>query len=110
MINMLRESLQLDCICNLLTYINGRMNDESDDLISDSELYHRYVEMICHTGGIVKNKEYVFEAAQMVAEGYIEPIEGARDRLIKVLQVMAYAHYATVARHAAEEMLSTLDK
>lgn len=110
MINMLRESLQLDCICNLLTYINGRMNDESDDLISDSELYHRYVEMICHTGGIVKNKESVFLAAQKVAEGYIEPIEGARDRLIKVLQVMAYAHYATVARHAAEEMLSTLDE
>lgn len=108
-INMLRESLQLDCICSLLTYINGQMNDESDDLISDSELYHRYVELICYTGGIVKNKVSVREAAERVAEGYIEPVEGARERLIRILQIMAYAHYATVARHAAEEMLAELE-
>ena len=54
-INMLRESIQLDRICGLLSYINGRLHDESDDLISDSELYHKYVELISHTGGIVTN-------------------------------------------------------
>ena len=32
-INMLKESLQLEKIVSLLTYINGQLDDESDDLI-----------------------------------------------------------------------------
>jgi len=107
-INMLRESLQLDRICGLLTYINGKLHDDSDDLISDSELYHKYVELISHTGGIVANRDTVREAAERVAENYVEPVPGARQRLIKILQVMAYAHYANISKKAAEEILSTL--
>ena len=108
-INMLRESLQLDRICGLLEYINGKLHDQSDDLISDSELYHKYVEMISHTGGIVTNREEVRKAAEKVAGNYVEPIPGARQRLIKILQVMAYAHYASISRNAAEELLSSLN-
>ena len=107
-INMLRESLQIDCICGLLSYINGKLHDESDDLISDSELYHKYVELISHTGGIVKNRESVKAAAESVAQNYEEPVPGARMRLVKILQVMAYAHYANISKRAAEEILSTL--
>ncbi|MBE6669945.1 MAG: DUF1836 domain-containing protein [Ruminococcaceae bacterium] len=108
-INMLRESIQLDRICGLLSYINGRLHDESDDLISDSELYHKYVELISHTGGIVTNRESVRTAAEQVAANYVEPIPGARQRLVKILQVMAYAHYASISRSAAEEILSSLN-
>lgn len=108
-INMLRESLQLDRICGLLTYINGKLYDESDDLIVDSELYHKYVELISHTGGIAANREYVRKIAEQVAQSYVEPIPGARQRLITILQVMAYAHYASMSRKAAEEILSSID-
>ena len=48
-IHMLCESLQLDRICELLSYINGNLHDESDDVIGDSELYHRYTDMIAET-------------------------------------------------------------
>ena len=107
-INMLRDSLQIDRICGLIGIITGDPEDASDDLISDSELYHKYVELISHTGGIVKNRESVKAAAESVAQSYEEPVPGARMRLVKILQVMAYAHYANISKRAAEEILSTL--
>ena len=38
-INMLRSCMQLDRIAFLIQYINGRVDDRSDDIIEDSELY-----------------------------------------------------------------------
>ncbi len=107
-INMLRESLQLDKICGLLGYINGVLNDESDDLISDSELYHMYSDMIADGKINITDEDSVIAAAEKAAEGYNEPRAGAKDRLIRILAVMAYAHFATMSRRAAEEMLSRL--
>ena len=106
-INMLCDSLQLDRICELLSYINGNLRDESDDVIDDSELYHRYTDMIAETGGIVSHAT-IRQAAKQAAADYAEPIPGARERLEKTLLVMAYAHYATIARHMAAETLAQL--
>lgn len=39
MINMLRNSMQLDRIIALMTYINGQVDDRSDDIIPDRELF-----------------------------------------------------------------------
>ena len=44
-INMLRGALPMEKICGLLTYVNGHLNDESDDLIDDSELYFTFVQL-----------------------------------------------------------------
>ena len=38
-INMLRNSMQLDRINALMTYINGHVDDRSDDIIPDRELF-----------------------------------------------------------------------
>lgn len=108
-INMLREALQIDSICNLLSYINGDLKDHSDDMIDDSELYHKYVDMFSETEEITSDKKEVKAAAQKAAEDYSEPVPGARQRLCKVLQVMAFAHYASICRKNAEEMLSGLE-
>ncbi|MBQ8533779.1 MAG: DUF1836 domain-containing protein [Clostridia bacterium] len=106
-INMLRETLQIDRICGLLGYINGKLYDESDDLIDDSELYHMYTDMIA-SKGVSGNEQTVIAAAEDAVSGYNEPIPGAKSRLIKILQVMTYAHYASLYRKQAEELLSTL--
>jgi len=106
-INMLCESLQLDRICSLLSYINGNLSDDSDDVISDSELYHRYTDMIADTGGTISHTS-IRQAAHKAAADFTEPVSGARERLEKTLLVMAYAHYASIARRTAEETLSHL--
>jgi DNA-binding transcriptional MerR regulator len=109
-LNMLKESLQLDKICDMLSYINGALDDESDNLINDSELYHKYVDLVAESkGGIITDSQAIAKAVENAAKEYEEPIPGARQRLIKILQVMTYAHYASISRKAAEEILSKLD-
>ncbi|MBQ8683929.1 MAG: DUF1836 domain-containing protein [Clostridia bacterium] len=107
-INMLRESLQLEHICETLAYINGDLTDELDDIISDSELYHTYTDMIADSDGPTLNRKIAQQLAERTAAAYPEPFPGAGKRLAKTLQVMAYAHGAALARQAAEEILAQL--
>ncbi|HML45801.1 MAG TPA: DUF1836 domain-containing protein, partial [Clostridia bacterium] len=39
LINALKDCMQMDSVTRLLTYINGNLSDESDDLIDDTLLY-----------------------------------------------------------------------
>ena len=108
-LNMLRESLQLEKICDMLSYINGVLDDESNNLISDSELYHKYVDLVAESGGeIITDRASISRAVEYAVKDYEEPVPGARQRLIKILQIMTYAHYASISRGAAEEILSKL--
>lgn len=108
-INMLRESLRLDRIISLLGYINGTLNDESDDLIGDSELYHRYTDMAAGMRAGPGGGSSIDSAAEAAASDYCEPVPGAKKRLKAVLKVMAYAHFASMWRQTAEQLLAELD-
>ena len=103
-INMLRESLQIESISNLIHIIGGEPDDKTDDLISDDELYHRYVDMVaCNQKD--EGGDIVARAAA-AAEGFLG-IEG--DKLSRILQVMFYAHSSALIKERAREILSTLD-
>ena len=76
-INMLKQSLQLDIIEKLLSYINGHLDDHADDMITDSELYHLFVSLLIrHEGVFDFNKTKTL--AEQVTVGYNEPLPGAR--------------------------------
>ncbi len=107
-INMLRETLPLESISNLVHAIGGDVDDESDDLIKDDELYHRYVDMICYKDIDIFNNIKVFEIAKKAADGFEEKIPGAKDRLIRILQIMLFAHVSSELRDSSKELLSTL--
>ncbi len=107
-INMLHESLSLDSICKLLSFINNSLSDESDDIIGDSELYHIYIDMLSLNGGIVVDEEKIKTLAEEVTKEFVEKTPGERKKLIKALQIMAHAHYACISRKKAEELLSCL--
>lgn len=107
-INMLRESLQIESICNLLQVIGGAIDNEFDDLIKDDELYHRYFDMICEEDIDISDKVNVLKIAQSAAEGFEQQIPGSKDKLVRILQIMIYAHTAAQLRDSAKELLSTL--
>lgn len=107
-INMLREALQIDSICNLIHVIGGVLEDTTDDLISDDEMYHRYVDMISDTDIDISNSESVLRCAQNAADGFEQQMSGEKEKLIRILQVMLYAHAASRLRDSAKEILSTL--
>ncbi len=106
-INMLRPALQMEQICSLLQSINGQLNDESDDLVDDAWLYFRFVRLAARARYIGGTQNWD-DALLEVTEDYLEPVPGAREKLIAVLRVMLTAWVAAQLRTQAEKMLANL--
>ena len=105
--NMLKGTLQLEQVCNLMTYLNGRLEDESDDLVDDAKLYFMFVRLAARARQVGGDKEWE-EALQEITSDYVEPIPGARDKLIRVLRIMLTVWAANTLRTAAEKMIEEL--
>ena len=106
-INMLRSALPMDKICSLLTYVSGRLDDESDDLIDDSKLYFLFVHLAGNYA-TMHNPVGRDAAIEFALKDYREPVAGAKERVEKVLRVMLTAWAAAQLHDAAEKMVAEL--
>ncbi len=108
-INMLRSCIQLDKIALLLHYINGKLDDTSDDIISDSQLY----DYICRILDKLMQQDVcsmtsIKEVIHEEIKGYQENISGAADRLANALEIIIVAYYAALIKRRSDEMLTDL--
>ena len=106
-INMLKGALPMERICGLLTYINGHLNDESDDMIDDTQLYFMFLKLAARAKDM-DDEARREELLNQATADYQEPAAGAKDRVKNVLRVMLTAYVATRMRQEAEKMLSAL--
>ena len=106
-INMLKSVLPMERICGLLTYINGELDNESDDVIDDSQLYFMFVRLAVRMKELYREEERDAVLEQTMAD-YAEPVPGARERVKQVLRIMLTAWLAARMRQEAEKMLDTL--
>ena len=106
-INMLKDVLAMEDICGLLQYINGNLDDESDDLIDDSQLYFLFIRLAeCHarTHTPFEKDAYLDE----VLKDYIEPVPGAKQRVARALRIMLTAWAAAQLKHSAQNLLTNI--
>jgi len=106
-INMLKTILPMEEICGLLGYINGQLDDESDDTIDDSQLYFMFVRLAARMKELYSESERE-RLLDEALENYQEPKPGARERVKQVLRIMLTAWLAARMRQEAEKMLSQL--
>ena len=106
-INMLKAALPLEDICGLLQHINGHLDDESDDLIDDSQLYFLFLKLIGNFQ-LMSTEDGRKQALEQVLEEYREPVPGARERLAQVLRIMLTAWAAAQLRQRAENLVKEL--
>ena len=106
-INLLKGALTLEQSCQLISYINGDLTDESDDLIDDTLLYFYFVRLAARAQDL-GDKDIWDAALKEVTAGYREPIPGAGEKLEKVLKVMLTAWLAGRLKAQAEQMLTEL--
>ena len=106
-INMLKGVLPMERICGLLGYINGQLNDESDDVIDDSQLYFMFVRLAARAKELYREEERDSLLDAALAE-YAEPIPGAKARVRQALRIMLTAWLAARMQQEAEKMLDTL--
>ena len=108
-INMFKSVMPLEQVCRLLSYVNGHLDDESDDLIDDSVLYFLFVRLASHYS-VMHNPQGRDDYLEEVLRNYVEPVPGARERVAKVLRIMLTAWAASQLRSLSEEMTKALDE
>ena len=103
-ISMLKDALPMERICSLLGYVNGQLNDESDDIIDDSVLYFMFVTVAARLRDTRTQTEIDSALEQAMAQ-YQEPVPGARERVELALRIMLTAWLAVRLRQQAEKLL-----
>ena len=106
-INMLKGALPLEQICSLISYINGSLTDESDDIIDDAVLYFKFVSLAARARHIGGSSEWG-EAMEEVMANYAEPFPGAREKVMKVLRIMLTAWIAARLKEQTDSMIAEL--
>lgn len=108
-LNLLRPAMQLEKIVALMTYINGRVDDCSDDIIPDPQLF----EMLCSAILTLDEQDslsenYIRELAAQTVGNYEGPYPGARERLIKAITLMLLNTAAAELMRRAEGLYSQI--
>ena len=103
-VHMLRGVLPLESIVSLLSYVNGHLDDESDDTVDDSRLYIWLIRCICTP------PEAEEEALKQCLAEYQEPFPGAARRLEQVLRIMVTANAAAELKNKAQTLIDGLDE
>ena len=107
-INMLKGVLPMERICALLGYINGQLDDESDDSIDDSQLYFMFVALASHVREIAGEQERE-QFLDRVMVTYQEPAAGAAQKVRQVLRVMLTAWVAAKMQQQADNLLKEME-
>ena len=107
-INMLRTVLPMETICGLLSYINGHLDDTSDDTIRDADLYFIFVQLASTVGQQVQHPDHLDDWIAGALEEYQESIPGAKERIQQVLKIMLTAWAAAQLRAQAESMVTQI--
>ena len=103
--------MQLDKIAFLVSYINGRVYDESDDIIRDSQLYDyicRILDKLMKVGEISPDSTTLKATIEKITSDYEEKVTGARKRLNTALEIIIIAYYASIIKSYSDDMVDKL--
>ncbi len=106
-INILKGAMPLEQVEKLMAYINGDLADESDDLVDDTMLFFLFVKLAARARYIGGTKAWD-DALVEITEDYVEPVPGAREKLIKVLKVMLTVWCANQLKLQADRMMDEM--
>ena len=107
-INMMKNVLPMERICGMLSYINGNLDDESDDIIDDSKLYFMFLRLAAHYR-VMHNESGRETLIAQELKNYVEPVPGAKERVAKVLRIMLTAWASAQLRLATEQLLKEIE-
>ena len=106
-INMLKNVLPMERSVGLWSYINGDLEDESDDIIDDSRLYFMFARLAAQAPAM-NTPQGRDECIAKELASYREPVPGAKERVAKVLAIMLTAWASAQLRQTVEQMLQEL--
>ncbi len=106
-IQMLKAVLPMEKIVGLLSYINGHLDDSSDDIIDDSRLYFMFLRVCAATRELHSRQDMEDKLSQVMTD-YRSDIPGAEERVKKVLRIMLTAWIAARLIDGTEQLITEL--
>lgn len=109
LINMLRDVMKIESIVSLFSYINGDIDDESDNIVSESDLYN----YICDILDIAEFKT-LFDDKNLSRlinneiSDYHEPFEGAKDKLVNAIKIILVYYASAIIKREADKIYSNI--
>ena len=95
LINALRECMYIEDIGSLMVYINGDVDDESDDIICEEDLYKLFSELVYEIEDLNKIEEIINKKVK-------------DEKLSKCMKIMVYAYIAGVMSRKSQTYLSEI--
>ncbi len=105
-INMLRDTMSLEDISKLLVYVNGDVNDRSDDIIPESALYALICEVL-ESGEPDGNYKKIIDD---MAKNFDEKIPGSKSRVKEALTIITLEYKASLILGTCRKLLSGIKK
>lgn len=106
-INALRETMKLETVAKLISYVNGSLVDSSDDLIPDSQLY----DMFCRAVEVFDGDLYVDQAVlrQSIAQGCscLGDTQAA-ERIARTLMLMCTCYRSIMIKRTVDDIIEAL--
>ena len=101
-ISILRDSMRIEDVGELLRLVNGDATDERDDLLPEQELYDVMCEVIFKTGG-ASDESAVRSVVDEVIDGHLALADPNKKKTLRrALFVMIYAYRASDCKREAE--------
>lgn len=102
LINMMRGAMCLDSIGELMSYVNGSVEDRSDDIIPDRALFC----LLCRIIALSEREKTTQKAdiqriIDQELESFEEPFPHSKEKLKKALLIMTLAFISVVIREQA---------
>ena len=109
LINSIRGSIQIEKIIRLMEYINGDVEDTSDDLVPDSTLFNLFFKTVwlCQRDNL-NSEEEMLGAIENETQGIDYLNSEGKERLSKALLIMTLAYQSAVMRQKAERIINNL--
>lgn len=108
-INMLRNSIQLEKIIALMTYINGRVDDRSDDIIPDRELFSLLCSVIFEADRMHStDREVIASIIDSRMANYRVPNAQAGEKLRRAVLCMVLGFIASEIKKQADAEYNAL--
>lgn len=101
LINSLKEAMRIEDIGKLLGLVNGDVEDESDDLLSEADLYNLFANSIYH----LKNEDTHKAIEEAMLSKYKK-----NEKLFMALEVMVNAYLASEYKKLAKSYLKKLEE
>lgn len=106
LLNLLRPAMQLEKIAALLRYINGSVDDRSDDIIPETRLYNLLATALLRLQRQPLDRESVITLIDQLLEGYEGPAPDAPSRLRNALIIMLLGTAAAGLMQEAETLFA----